>query len=324
MAEQKDWEIPAAAQPKRDELSFELDPVLRAAVTLRVTAPEDAFTAPMLGTERTGNGMMIGDGLVLTIGYLVTEADSVWALTSDGRAIQGHVAGYDHETGFGLVQLLTRDKLPSVEFGNSGPVNVGDPIVFTAGGGKRHALAAQVVSRRRFVGSWEYVIDDAIFTAPAHPSWGGSGLIDQLGQLIGIGSLYVQQAKDGLAALEGNMAVPIDLVKPILPDLIRYGRVNKPARAWLGLYAAQAGAQLVVAGLAPRGPAARGDIRVGDELVEIAGEPVDELGSLFRKVWSLGPAGSDVPLTVKRDGRTIRLTLKSADRQRFMKSPRLQ
>ena len=113
----------------------------------------------------------------------------------------------------------------------------------------------------------------------------------------------MQQAKDGLAALEGNMAVPIDLVKPILPDLIRYGRVNKPARAWLGLYAAQAGAQLVVAGLAPRGPAARGDIRVGDQLVEIAGEPVDELGSLFRKVWSLGPAGSDVPMTLKRDVR---------------------
>ena len=142
MPEQKDWEIPAAAQPKRDELSFDLEAVLRAAVTLRVTAPEDAFTAPMLGTERAGNGMLIGDGLVLTIGYLVTEADSVWAITSAGRAVEGHVAGYDHETGFGLVQLLTRDKLPSVEFGNSGPVDVGEPIVFAAGGGKRHAEPA--------------------------------------------------------------------------------------------------------------------------------------------------------------------------------------
>src|SRR6185437_3271875 len=190
MAKKPDWEIPLVAQPRPEEFDFDLDEVLRSVVGLQAHIPEDAFTAQTLGTERAGSGVVIRDGgLVLTIGYLVTEAESVWLSTADGRAMPGHVLAYDQETGFGLVQALGRLGLPALELGRSGVASIGDPVV-VAGGGRRQSLSAEIIGKEEFAGYWEYLLDEALFTAPAHPHWGGTGLIDRDGKLLGIGSLH--------------------------------------------------------------------------------------------------------------------------------------
>ena len=166
--DEADWEIPQNLQPDPDEYSFDLEGTLRAVVGLRANVPSDAFTAGTLGTERVGSGAVIReDGLVLTIGYLITEAESVWLITADGRAVQGHALGYDQTTGFGLVQALGRLNLPALELGNSDAVTLGAPAIVAAGGGREHAVEAKVVGKQEFAGYWEYLLDEAFFTTPA-------------------------------------------------------------------------------------------------------------------------------------------------------------
>ena len=198
MSEEFDWEIPLSAQPKAEQVSFDLDGALDAIVGLRATIPEDAFTAGILGTERTGSGVLIGaNGLVLTIGYLVAEAESVWLTANDGSVLAGHALGYDFESGFGLVQALGRFNIAPLELGSSAALEVGDFVVMAGEGGRRHSLNARVTAKREFAGYWEYVLDEAVFTSPPHPNWGGSGLIDRHGRLVGIGSLLVRHAGGG-------------------------------------------------------------------------------------------------------------------------------
>ncbi|MGY2050215.1 S1C family serine protease [Methylobacterium sp. JK268] len=322
MAASGDWKIPLAAQPRPADYAYDLDRTLSAVVSLSARVPDEAFTAESLGTERAGNGVLIGaDGLVLTIGYLVTEAQTVWLTTQDGRSVQGHVVGFDAATGFGLVQALGRLDLPVLPLGRSGDLSVGDAAVVAGAGGRTRAVAARVVARQSFAGYWEYVLDDAIFTAPSHPHWGGAGLIGPRGDLLGIGSLQLQQSGGEARAI--NMVVPIDLLTPILTDLTTRGRAARPPRPWLGLYATEIDQEVVVMGLASRGPAAAADLRAGDALVEVAGRGVADLGEFFRRVWALGEAGVPVPLTIRRDGRTLAVTVQSADRERFLVAPRL-
>ena len=243
----QDWEIPPKLQPDPDDYSFDLERSLRAIVNLKTYVPPDAFTADTLGTERAGSGVVIREsGLVATIGYLITEAETIWITSSDGRAIPGHALAYDQESGFGLVQALGRLDLPALEMGDSDRLKVGDQVVFAAGGGRHHSVETRVVGRQEFAGYWEYVLDDAIFTAPAHPFWGGGGLIGSDGKLMGIGSLILQQGDGKGQRLDMNMVVPIGLLTPIMKDLLSYGRVNRPARPWLGLYATESEDSLVV------------------------------------------------------------------------------
>lgn len=324
MSEEGDWEFPAAARPRPEDVAFDLDRGLSSVVSLRSEIPEDAFTASILGTERGGNGVVIGqEGLVLTIGYLITEARSVWLISSTGTAIPAHVVGYDQATGFGLVQALGRLGLPATPLGSSREARVGDHVIFAGHGGRRHALKAHVVSKREFAGYWEYLLDEAIFTAPPHPNWGGAALIDIYGRLLGIGSLFVQDAREGGPPCEGNMVVPIDLLEPILDDLMKFGRVDQPPRPWLGMFATEAERNLVVAGLAKNAPAERAGVHIGDVVLEVADAPVADLADLFRRIWALGPAGTDIPLTVSRDGDAVKIRIRSADRAEFLKSPRL-
>jgi S1-C subfamily serine protease len=324
MTEQPEWEIPASAQPKAAEVAFELDRALSSVVSLRSEIPADAFTAPVLGTERAGNGVLIRpDGLTLTIGYLIAEAETVWLVSNAERAAAAHVVGYDHETGLGLVQALGTLGVPPLDLGSSAAVQVDDSVIVAGHGGQRHALNATVASQREFAGYWEYLLDEAIFTAPPHPNWGGAALIGSDGTLLGIGSLFVRQAGGEENMLDGNMIVPIDLLKPIINDLMQFGRTAKPPRPWLGIYTAESEDALVIAGLAAGGPAEQADLRPGDIVLEVAGEPVRELATMFRSIWSLGPAGVEVPLTVRRDGETLNLRLRSADRAEFLKPPRL-
>src|SRR5262252_2360420 len=323
MASLSDWHVAPALQPKPADYEFDLESALASMVALRTTIPSDAFTAETLGTERAGNGVLIRDGIVLTIGYLITEADSIWLHLSDGRTVPAHALGYDQETGFGLVQALARVDLPALPIGESSAAAIGDRVVIGGAGGRQRSVAARIDDRREFAGYWEYLLDEAIFTKPAHPHWGGTALIGHTGDLLGIGSLQLERPREVGPAEHLNMIVPIDLAKPILDDLMTYGRRNRPPRPWLGLYASEIEDRVVIVGLATNGPAQRAKLRPGDVVLGVAGMEVSGLAALFRRIWSLGNAGVEVPLLIYRDGRTFELRVASGDRNRFLKGPSL-
>jgi len=312
-------------QPKPEDYEYDLDRALSAVVGVRTTIPADAFTAETLGTERAGHGVIIrNDGLVLTIGYLVTEAETVWLTLAGGRVVPGHVLGYDQETGFGLVQALARIEVPALTLGVSSKTRVGDHVVVAGAGGRQNAVAARIIAKQEFAGYWEYLLDEAIFTAPSHPHWGGTGLIGSAGELLGIGSLQVQQGGgegSKQPATDINMIVPIDLLKPVLDDLTTIGRPSKSPRPWLGIFAAEVGDRIVIAGMSRKGPASKSSLRVGDIVMSVAGQDVRGLPTFFRNVWALGTAGAPVPLTINRNGRTMDVTVQSGDRRKFLRGP---
>ena len=319
------WAFPDKLQPRQAELRFNLQSALDAVVTLRAEIPEDGFTAGILGTERSGNGIVIReDGLVLTMGYLITEAESVWLKANDDTVVAGHPLAYDQATGFGLVLPLGRLDAPVLERGSAVSARVGDDVVIAGEGGRAHALKAEIVAKREFAGYWEYLLDEALFTAPAHPEWAGAALLDGEGRLIGIGSLLVQGKESlGGQAEQGNMFVPIDLLEPILEDLLKQGRRAGPPRPWLGLYVGEVQGNVVVSGVADSGPAARAGIRAGDVVLELAGQRVGNAAELFRRLWGLGAAGVEVPLTVSRSASRMHLQVRSVDRSDLLKKPKL-
>lgn len=313
-------------QPRPEDYDYELDEVLGAVVGIRALVPSDAFTADVLGTERVGHGVLIRkDGIILTIGYLITEAEVVWISLSGGRTVPGHVLGYDQETGFGLVQALAHLDEPALPLGRSSEAEVGMRVVVAGSGGRSRSVAARIIARQEYAGYWEYVLDEAIYTAPAHPFWGGTALIGPSGELLGIGSLQIQAGGSSdpgqRQSDEANMIVPIDLLKPILDDLATIGRPNRPARPWLGLYATEIDSSVALLGVADRGPAHEAGLRQGDIVLAVAGNPVSSLAELFRGVWALGDAGVTVPLTVNRAGRTFKASLRSVDRLTLLKGP---
>jgi S1-C subfamily serine protease len=322
MPSMSEWRVPPANQPRPGDYGFDLDEVLASVVGLHSFVPGDAFTAETLGTERGGNGVVIDDGLVLTIGYLITEAQQVWLHLSDGRVMEGHALGFDAASGFGLVQALGRLDIDPVPLGSSASAQIGDRVVIGGAGGRTRSVASQIAARQEFAGHWEYLLDEAIFTYPAHPNWGGAGMISNNGELIGIGSLQLERERSGKAE-HVNMIVPIDLLKPVLTDLRRFGKVNRPARPWLGMYSTEIDNRVVVMGISGNGPAARAELKAGDVILAVKGEKVTTQAGFYRKLWSLGPAGVDVPLTVHHEGVTFDVTLASTDRAKLLKGPRL-
>ena len=310
-----------AVQPDPDIYQFNLQETLHGVLSLRTRIPEDALTAPVLGTERSGHGVVIDEhGLVLTIGYLITEANSVWLIDHRGRSVEGHVVAYDQDTGFGLVQALQPMGWTALEFGQSASVEADEPVLVAGHGGLESAITAQVAAKREFAGYWEYVLDEAIFTAPSHPNWGGAALLSADGKLLGIGSLLVQQVDESGAHSGVNMMVPIDLLKPILADLRQFGRPNRPARPWLGWLVQEIEEYLVVAGVYDSCPAGRAGLKVGDVVLEVDGRPASDLASLFRCIWELGEAGVVVPLTILRDNVTQQAEVHSVDRLSCLRS----
>jgi len=323
MSSLSDWDVPLSIQPQQDDYAFDLDVALASVVSVRALTPSDAFTAETLGDDRLGNGVLIPGGLVLTIGYLVVEAQTIWLSFSDGSAVQGHTLGYDQQTGFALVQPLARVKLPELQLGKSTKADIDDRVVIGSPGGRERSIAAHIVARQEFAGYWEYVLEDAIFTAPAHPHWGGAPLINTQGKLIGIGSLQLQAADNEGGDLPLNMSVPVDLLKPILDDLKKLGRADRPVRPWLGLYSADIEGEVVVLGLARGGPAELAGVDPGDIIVSVAGVEVLNLSDFYRKVWQQGNSGVEVPLTVAREQGPVNLVIKSGDRNALLKSPSL-
>lgn len=317
-----EWRVPPANQPRASDYGFDLDRALASVVGLHAIIPPDAYSAETLGTERAGNGIVIDDGLVLTIGYLITEAESVWLHLGDGRAMEGHVLGFDAVTGFGLVQALGRLDIEPLPLGSSAETRLGDRVVVGGAGGRTRSVASQIVAKQEFAGYWEYLLDEALFTYPAHPNWGGTGLINEHGELIGVGSLQLERERDGKSE-HVNMIVPIDLLKPIVDDLRKFGRVNQPARPWLGLYSTEIDNRVVVIGISANSPAARAELKTSDVILAVNGDPVTSQTAFYRKMWALGAAGVDVPLTVHHRGVTFDVTVTSADRFKLLKAPKL-
>jgi S1-C subfamily serine protease len=322
LASLTEWKVPAAVQPRPDDYAYDLDRALSSVLGVHAIIPPDAFTAETLGTERAGNGVLIEKGLVLTIGYLITEAESVWLHLGDGRVVEGHALGFDSETGFGLIQALGPIDLTPLPLGTSHKIEVGERVVVGGHGGRTRSVAAHVATKQEFAGYWEYVLDEAIFTFPAHPNWGGTGCISAKGELIGIGSLQLEREREKRNE-HFNMIVPIDALKPILNDLRRFGRTTKPVRPWLGVYSTEIEDKVVVVGIAPNGPAARAELKTGDVIIAVGGTRVSSLAELYRCIWSLGPAGVEVPMTLYREGVTFDVRVNSSDRAKFLKGPKL-
>jgi S1-C subfamily serine protease len=317
-----EWKVPPAFQPRSTDYAFDLDRALASVVGLHSIIPADAFTSETLGTERAGNGVVIDDGLVLTIGYLITEAETVWLHLSDGRVMEGHALGFDAVTGFGLVQALGHMNIAPLPLGSSAAARIGDTVVVGGAGGRTRSVASHIAAIQEFAGYWEYLLDEAIFTYPAHPNWGGTGLISSNGELIGIGSLQLERERAGKAE-HVNMIVPIDLLKPVFEDLCKFGRVNRPPRPWLGMYSTEIDNRVVVIGISGNGPAARAELKAGDVILAVKGERVTSQSAFYRKLWSLGPAGVDIPLTVHHEGVTFDVVLASTDRTKLLKGTRL-
>jgi S1-C subfamily serine protease len=329
------WSVPEELRPDPADFDFDLRAALGSVVGLKSRVPADAFSARSLGTEREGSGVVIRPpgappGLVLTIGYLIGEAESCWLTTASGRVVPGHALAYDFETGFGLVQALGRLDAEPLPLGEAGLPETGADAVLAAApplganaGLTGGAVACSVVAREPFAGYWEYLLEEAIFTAPAHPCWGGGALIGGKGQLLGIGSLVLQHQDAKGRRLDLNMVVPIGLLHPILDDMLAFGRVNKPARPWIGLYAADQEEGVVVASVAPKGPADRAGIKPGDRILGIDGGDAPDLAALWRSLWSRGAAGVTVTLAAERDGRRFTVPVASGDRSKFLKAPRL-
>jgi S1-C subfamily serine protease len=307
--------VPASVQPKPEDYAYDLDQALAAVVAVRSIIPGDAFSAETLGTERAGNGVLIrNDGLVLTIGYLMVEAYAAEVVANNGRTVPANVVGYDHESGFGLLRTIEPLKLKPMPLGKSSEIKEHDPVLVASFGGAAMVAPAYVVAKREFAGSWEYLLDEALFTAPPHPAWSGAALISREGKLVGVGSLIVGDAVGAGEKMPGNMFVPIDRLPPILADLIATGRRAGPARPWLGLNTEEAHGRLFVSRVTPGGPADKSGIRRGDVILGVKGEPPKNLADFYRKVWAQGDAGANVSLDVLQHSEIRRVDIKSINR----------
>lgn len=304
--------LPAYADQPAEE-------ILKAVVKIRSTIPKEAYTARTLGTEREGSGVVIDSkGHILTIGYLIAEAESIEVNDPEGRPIHATFVGYDYNTGFGLLRTDKPLNIAPIKIGQSSEVKEGDPIIVAGHGGADSVQVGRVIGRKDFAGYWEYLLKDAIFTAPPYANFGGAALIDRDGRLVGIGSLFTQFMIQGFGSIPCNMFVPIDLLNPILNDLMIRGRSREAPRPWLGLNAEEAHGRVFVIRVTPGVPAERAGLQPGDLVLTVKGEAVKGLADFYRKVWALGKAGVDVPLTILRGTEIRNITVRSADRYQFL------
>jgi S1-C subfamily serine protease len=294
--------------------------LVSAVVRIKAHINPDGRTVDALGREREGSAVLIdNDGLILTIGYLMVEAYAAEILDNAGRTVPANVVGYDHETGFGLLRTVEPLKLKPMPFGRSADVKAHDPVLVASFGGPGMVGAAYVVAKREFAGNWEYMLDEALFTAPPHPAWSGAALISGEGKLVGIGSLIVGDAAGENDKTPGNMFVPIDRLLPILGDLIADGRPAGPGRPWLGINADEVRGRLFVGRVTAQGPAEKAGVKRGDIIVGVSGESAKTLPELYRKVWARGPAGAIIPLDVLQDDGVKRVEVKSINRLDHLK-----
>ena len=302
---------PDAPPAARSELTVDSLSVVK----VRTKVVPNARTMRSLGNQREGTGVVIdSEGLVLTIGYLIVEAETVELSTADGRSFPATVIGYDNATGFGLLKALRPLPIKPVQFGQSASIGEREMVLIVGFDG---VAPAYVVSRRPFIGYWEYLLDDAIYTAPATVNWSGAALLNREGKLLGIGSLVVGDSMGSRSQVPGNLFVPIDLLKPLLGDLIATGKPSGRPRPWIGINSQEVQGNVIVTRVSPEGPAEEANIRTGDVIVGINGQNVQGQADFYIKLWKSGAAGVDVPLDVLRAGKVEKITVKSIDRDHY-------
>ncbi len=305
---------PARAQPTS------VEDLVGAVVRIKTFINPDGRSVGNLGREREGSGILIDEnGLVLTIGYLMVEAHAAEVVTNTGRTLPASIVGYDHETGFGLLRTIEPIKVKALPIGKAADLKEGDPVLVASFGGLGMVAPVRVVSRRVFTGSWEYLIERAIFTSPPHPAWSGAALISRDAKLVGVGSLIVGDATGNKDNKPGNMFVPIDILMPIMGDLLVNGRASGPGKPWLGVNADEVGGRLVVGRVTPASPAEKAGLKRGDIVVGIGGEVTTTLADFYKKLWSLGSAGINVPLDVVQGGDSRRIDIPSVHRLDHLK-----
>ncbi len=294
---------------------------LQAIIKIRSTIPDNAYTARSLGTEREGNGIVIdSSGHILTIGYLIVEAETIEVYPLEGNPVKATFVGYDHKTGFGILRAKDPLRITPMKLGQSSEVSEGDPILIASHGGSDSVQGARVVARKEFAGYWEYLLEDAIYVAPPHPNYGGAALIGRDGQLLGIGSIFTQILVPEYGAVPCNMFVPIDRLKPILTDLISTGRPHDPPQPWLGLHVDESHGRVFVIRVSPKGPAEQAGLQSGDIILTVNQSAVEGLADFYRKVWALGRAGVGVPLGILK-GTSIRdIKVRSGDRDEYLRA----
>ena len=300
--------------------AFSADNPLIAIVKVRTIVPESARTAAALGTKREGSGVIIDkDGLILTIGYLILEAESIEVVVGTAEPVPASFVAYDHETGFGLLRIIPPLGIEPVELGRSDDVKEGDPVLIAAYGGVEGARRAYVLSRGEFAGYWEYLLENAIYIAPAHPNFGGAALIGPDGRLLGIGSIFTRLTVPEYGQVPGNMIVPIDLLKPIQQSLIKTGRSQFPVRPWLGVFLEESHGRVIVNRVAADSPAQKAGLQSGDIILSVNLEPVSTLADCYRRIWAIGDAGVKVPLEVLKNTAVKPITVQSADRHQYLR-----
>jgi S1-C subfamily serine protease len=289
-------------------------------VQIRAVIPADARTAGALGRHRSGNGVVIdAKGYILTIGYLILEAESIEVILPNGRSVMATYVGYDHSTGFGVIKTERTKGLVPVELGRSAEVNVGDPVLLVGHGGAAAIRPAGVITRSEFVGYWEYLLEEAFYVAPPHPEFAGAAMLDAGGRLMGIGSIFTQLVMPQYGAVPCNMFVPIDLLKPILNDLIATGRAAVPPKPWLGVNAEESHGRVFISRVHGESPAQQAGLRERDIVLDVNGAPVSGLADFYRKVWALGEAGVQVPLTLLQGNDIKKISVRSSDRYHYFR-----
>lgn len=289
--------------------------VLRSVVKIRSTVPEDAESAGTLGTERQGNGVIIdSEGTILTVGYLIREADNIEVTVLGGKPVRARLVGYDYGTGFGLLRAERVLGVKPIELGRSSMVEAGDSVLVAGHGGEEAVQISRVVSRQEFAGYWEYLLDEAIYTLPAYANFSGAALINPEGKLVGIGSLFTQVVMPGLGVIGCNISIPIDLLYPILEDLRKTGQSGKTPRPWLGINAEESHSRIFITKVTKGGPAEKAGMKSGDMILTVDGKDVRGLSDLYRKIWAMGNAGIQVPLGILQGSKIINIKVHSIDR----------
>jgi S1-C subfamily serine protease len=279
--------------------------ILRAVVGIHSKIPPGATTAKFLGLERTGSGVVIDStGLVLTIGYLILEASDIEIIRPGGKKVPARFVGYDNASGLGLVRATGPLNLKPVKLGGGDSLEAGNPVMIVSHAGMPPVSAAQVVSRRPFAGYWEYILEKAIFTSPPHTEYSGAVLFGEDGHVHGIGTTFVNDAIAPHTQLPGNVFVPVDTLKSVMVDLLEEGRPGGPVRPWIGIHTSDTGGRIHVLRVVADGPAAQAGIKPGDVIVGIDGTAIKSSEALYRKIWSLGTAGAQIPLDVVTEKKT--------------------
>ncbi len=298
--------------------SFSSDIVkkLDSIVSVNTSVPAGSFSAELLGTERAGHGIVIReDGLIITIGYVLTEAELIWIGTGESTMVPGYIVANDYETGLGLVKPVMPIDFPAMEIGYINKLNEGDSVLIAGHGGSAYMIESRVIAKDEFAGRWEYMLDEAVYTSPPHPDWAGAALMGVDGKLYGVGCLLLQDGKSGELISGTNLFVPVDILLPDLEELCEFGGRRKPPRPWLGLLLQEELNELIITGIFSGCPADRAGLRPGDVIVSLNGKPVSGLSGFFRSVWDMGNAGVGIPLTILREEAQLDIVVKSGDRE---------